>query len=543
VGGVVQRERGLSVQGLSIEGVLVPASPFGPFDLLSDWAHDEFLTGYSERAVLVALEAMTVVRAAGDVRTLRYLHYTCALALIELRRWDEAIAQADQLLAVIDPGDWAWRAKALSLLGGAQLRLRQVAPAVDALAEAYSLVERVPPRRYNEVSAAMAVAMTLGHAQLFEPAAALFALCLTSSAVQGTKPWLPLARVLLLQEYSMLHATWGVALELDGRAALGRRQHLRAAELSLRMMRETAQGDPLMHARAGVVEAYAQLCLGQSGLAGARLRDAMSRFELRPELLEVQIARLGLGIVLRDTGHYDDSRHQLQALLDGAQVTDRVVWELAALSEMALVELAEHGDHPSRPFAVRARQVASRRLWAERESRFFALRDRISLRALAAKASRLGEEALIDPLTGLGNRRTLDAGIAEIVGGAALFLDVDRFKEVNDRHSHAVGDEVLRRIADILRAHCRDRDVVVRFGGDEFVVVLPMTSTDEAAAVGERVRSAVVRERWQEVAPGLAVSVSVGAAASGSSFDQALGHADAALLVAKRLGRNQVVVH
>ena len=119
--------------------------------------------------------------------------------------------------------------------------------------------------------------------------------------------------------------------------------------------------------------------------------------------------------------------------------------------------------------------MASHRLWIERESRFFALRDRISLRALAAEASQLGRDAMIDPLTGLGNRRMLDAGIAESLGGAALFVDVDLFKDVNDRFSHAVGDEVLRRIADILRAHCRAHDVVVRFGGDEFVVLLPAT--------------------------------------------------------------------
>ncbi len=515
---------------------------FGPFDLLSDWAHEHYLNGHSERAVLAARQAMPLVRSAGDLKTLQYLHYTCGSAMMELRRWSEAVVQADALLAIIEPTDRAWRAKTLSLMGDAYLRLHRFAPAVDTLAEAYSLVEREPLRQYNDMSAAMAVAMALGHAQLFEAAAALFARCLDSMADCDPQPWLRGIRVLILQEYSVLHATWGAALELDGRPALGRRRYLEAAELSLRMTKEVGCDDPRMRARAGVVEAYAQLRLGQLGLAQARLRDAMSRFELSPELAEVQIAWLGLGIALREAGEFDAARDQLQQLLDGAQITDRVVWELAALSSMALVELAEHGDHPARRFDVRARQVASRRLWIERESRFFALRDRISLRDLAAEASRLGKDALIDPLTGLGNRRMLDAGIVETVAGAALFVDIDLFKKINDQFSHSVGDEVLCRIADILRAHCRGHDMVVRFGGDEFVVVLPMTSGEEAAAVAERVRAAVFRESWGDLSPGLAVSVSVGVGSTGSSIDQVIKDADAALYAAKRLGKNRVQV-
>jgi diguanylate cyclase len=219
------------------------------------------------------------------------------------------------------------------------------------------------------------------------------------------------------------------------------------------------------------------------------------------------------------------------------------VWELAALSSMALVEVAEHGDHPSRAYYEQSRRVASHRLWVERESRFFALRDRISLRALAAEASQLGRDAMIDPLTGLGNRRMLDAGIAQSLGGAALFVDVDLFKHVNDTFSHSVGDEVLRRIADILRAHCRGQDVVVRFGGDEFVVLLPATSAQEAATVAERVRSAVLREPWDDVRAGLRVSVSVGVAASDASADRVLKDADAALYESKESGRNRVTVY
>jgi diguanylate cyclase (GGDEF)-like protein len=298
-----------------------------------------------------------------------------------------------------------------------------------------------------------------------------------------------------------------------------------------------------MHARAELVEAYCQLRLGEVELAEARLAQAAARIEMRPELPEVQISGLARALCLKARGQYLLARQVLRDVLASVRVGDRVVWELATLATMAEVEVSEHGAHPSTAFYEQSTQVAAQRLWVERESRFFALRDRISLRALAAEASQLGRDAMIDPLTGLGNRRMLDAGIAQSLGGAALFVDVDLFKDVNDRFSHSVGDEVLRRIADILRAHCRTHDVVVRFGGDEFVVLLPTTSAWEAAAVGERVRAAVHREQWDDLREGLTVSVSVGVAASEASADRVLKDADAALYAAKESGRNRVTVY
>jgi diguanylate cyclase (GGDEF)-like protein len=527
----------------AVDGVVATCSEFGPLDLLSDWAHEFYLDGFSERAVLAARQAIPLARAAGDLRTLRFLHYTCGVALIEQRLWDDALVAAHELLAVVEPWDSAWRAKALSLLGDAGLRLGRASAAVDALAEAFSLVEHEPPRVYNELSATMAVAATLGHAQLFVPADDLFRLCLSAPAVRGSTSATQVAKVLVLQEYSVLHATWGTALLLDGRTDQAGPHFVRSAEVALQMMQLTEGRDDEMHARAELVEAYAQLRLGELELAEARFTQAEARFEMREELPEVQISCLGRALCLRRRGEYAQAREVLEHVLGSVRVADRVVWELAILATMAEVEVSEHGAHPSTPFYEQGTRVASQRLWIERESRFFALRDRISLRALAAEASQLGRDAMIDPLTGLGNRRMLDAGIAQSLGGAALFVDIDLFKHVNDRFSHSVGDEVLRRIADILRAHCRTHDVVVRFGGDEFVVLLPNTSAAEAAAVGERVRAAVDREQWQDLGEHLRVSVSVGVAASDASTDRVLKDADSALYAAKESGRNRVTVY
>jgi diguanylate cyclase (GGDEF)-like protein len=152
----------------------------------------------------------------------------------------------------------------------------------------------------------------------------------------------------------------------------------------------------------------------------------------------------------------------------------------------------------------------------------------------------MGQAALLDPLTGLGNRHML--AIAMESEGAelcAVFVDVDQFKQVNDRYSHEVGDEVLRRIAVILRSHCRPDDVPVRYGGDEFLILV---SSGGAAAEGvaQRLHEAVRSTPWEQVAAGLTVTVSVGVGRPLPARG-AIAAADTALYAAKRAGRDRVV--
>jgi diguanylate cyclase (GGDEF)-like protein len=151
-----------------------------------------------------------------------------------------------------------------------------------------------------------------------------------------------------------------------------------------------------------------------------------------------------------------------------------------------------------------------------------------------------------DPLTGLANRaHLLDAGRAALVrGGAVLFIDVDRFKEVNDRGGHAVGDQLLVRLADRLRAHLEDvPDAVVgRLGGDEFAAVLPGLDRATAETVGQRLVAALV----DEVAVGrrsVRVSASIGLAMAepGAAFETVLQQADLAMYGAKERGRGQLL--
>lgn len=172
-------------------------------------------------------------------------------------------------------------------------------------------------------------------------------------------------------------------------------------------------------------------------------------------------------------------------------------------------------------------------------------------RELRAKTLELERQATRDKLTGLFNRRYADGFVdgqlelAERVGRplGVVLADVDHFKLINDSHSHAVGDAVLERLSRLLESHCRETDMVARYGGEEFLICLPATDVEAAVRVGEAIRAAVAALDWSDLAPALAVTVSIGVAASGRGRDRAavLGTADANLYRAKRGGRNRVV--
>jgi diguanylate cyclase (GGDEF)-like protein len=156
-------------------------------------------------------------------------------------------------------------------------------------------------------------------------------------------------------------------------------------------------------------------------------------------------------------------------------------------------------------------------------------------------------EAAVDTLTGLFNRHALERRAPELVEQAQLtgapiaviVGDVDHFKRINDEHGHAAGDDVLRAVAEVLNETVRSFDLVYRYGGEEFVVLLPGTDVDDAVAVAERLRAAVADAR----PAGLELTMSFGVASSGRAgveFDRLFRAADDLLYEAKVNGRNRV---
>ncbi|MES2435261.1 MAG: GGDEF domain-containing protein [Pseudomonadota bacterium] len=145
-----------------------------------------------------------------------------------------------------------------------------------------------------------------------------------------------------------------------------------------------------------------------------------------------------------------------------------------------------------------------------------------------------------DPLTGLLNRRGFEQTVPSHAGGAIIYVDLDHFKAVNDRHGHDIGDKVLTDAARALMGAIRSGDVLSRFGGEEFVIFLPGADMPAAKAVAERGRLAL--EAKVQIA-GEAVTGSFGVAhtAAGGELAVTLKQADAAVYVAKSEGRNRVV--
>ncbi|MBV8579919.1 MAG: diguanylate cyclase [Candidatus Eremiobacteraeota bacterium] len=191
--------------------------------------------------------------------------------------------------------------------------------------------------------------------------------------------------------------------------------------------------------------------------------------------------------------------------------------------------------------------VASR-IDAEEHGTVVVLRDVTAEHRLAM---RLSFEASHDPLTGLQNRRAFEERLEEAVAGARErgehhavgFLDLDRFKVVNDRFGHAVGDRLLREIGRVMGRVVRGGDVLARIGGDEFALLLANCRIDDARRVAEKMRTAVDAYRIEHGGEELGIGVSIGLAAieaHTAGATEALAEADAACYQAKAAGRNAI---
>jgi diguanylate cyclase (GGDEF)-like protein len=160
--------------------------------------------------------------------------------------------------------------------------------------------------------------------------------------------------------------------------------------------------------------------------------------------------------------------------------------------------------------------------------------------------SRSETQASTDALTGLPNRRSLEESVRQLAllgtPYAVAFGDLDHFKAVNDVHGHAAGDVALRVFSKVLRDGLRPADLVSRYGGEEFVVVLPNCHDTEAVKVLERISERLAIALTDGEGPSFTVSFGVACSQPDQEFHDVIAMADGALLEAKSLGRNCVVV-
>jgi diguanylate cyclase (GGDEF)-like protein len=165
-------------------------------------------------------------------------------------------------------------------------------------------------------------------------------------------------------------------------------------------------------------------------------------------------------------------------------------------------------------------------------------------RALELEARELAGQAHIDPLTGVLNRQGLRAALMNTSALLAapmsvIFIDIDHFKRINDTHGHDVGDEVLRKFAHVVGSGIRSSDRLVRWGGEEFLIICPVTDVHQAVTVAEALRASLHRQTWPA---GLAVTASFGVAqhADNEDIGVVIKRADSELYGAKNGGRDRV---
>jgi diguanylate cyclase (GGDEF)-like protein len=173
------------------------------------------------------------------------------------------------------------------------------------------------------------------------------------------------------------------------------------------------------------------------------------------------------------------------------------------------------------------------------------------LEKLREQSSELEKQVSIDSLTQLHNRRYLEQTLRNEYHKARgqaqelplAIIDIDSFKRVNDTFGHAIGDRVLQVVAQIMQQHTRPGDLLARFGGEEFVIVLPRTNSQEAISICERLRVSIASYDWASIRADLNVTISLGmnCTTEFENHEQSLSSADTRLYEAKRAGRNRLV--
>jgi diguanylate cyclase (GGDEF)-like protein len=176
----------------------------------------------------------------------------------------------------------------------------------------------------------------------------------------------------------------------------------------------------------------------------------------------------------------------------------------------------------------------------------------IQKKFIEMQQKQLEQMAYYDPLTDLPNRRLFEKMVKREFAAmqryghetVIVFSDIDDFKFINDTYGHAVGDEVLKQVAELLKNNVRESDTVARFGGEEFIILLSRASVDEGCAFAERLRKIIMEKTFSVGSLSLKITSSFGVSSlrdvSGKTLENYYYHADQALYQAKQSGKNRV---
>jgi two-component system, cell cycle response regulator len=325
----------------------------------------------------------------------------------------------------------------------------------------------------------------------------------------------------------------------------------KSLEIGDRMKEFAASHGVLLDAACLDTIAHAQLLLGEYASAEATLRPVLDDpdFSARPTEGLAESLRTA-GEALRHQGKLVEAQACLERCMRLCEERGLGQQRVEAMEQQAMLHAA-HGDFEKayrQHIAFHEAEVALRA--EEREANSRTLQAVFETEEARDEGERFREMALRDALTGLRNRRYVDAELPPLLtravfDGSALavgLVDIDHFKQVNDTFSHAVGDQVLCKLADLLEAAAGEAGIAARMGGEEFLVVFRGSRSVERF---EALRRRVEAYRWARFAPGLALTISIGATRlrpGRTSQAALLGEADRHLYAAKSAGRNRVVL-
>lgn len=537
---------------------------------LLHWGVCGFIVGASAAEVHGRLQsAATLAQALDDGPTQFDALNVRALQLSAEGRRDAAVELFIECAALAEQaGDERRLSKALTNLAMEHQAEGRYPEALELLQRSLELCERL-----NDVlGQAYALAnqgKVMGELGAYEDAlrALQMSLAIDSSGLdlaRQSTTHLQLGRILLRQGEPMLAAEHlCTAVTLSRRT--GNHRDLCDALLGLAKV-QLAQGEEVA-ADLSLNEAFAlahqtddlwrqgavQLALGRMLLGQRRHEEALPRLEAA-----LQLAELGKDIALRAEAH--------ETLGELAEARGDFRAALAHVRQFHGLRHQQHGERVQgqlRGFLLRgARRDLAREAEGERQrsqhlaneldaARRAEQEKQRLLEQLAAQTEMLQQLSREDGLTGVANRRWLDLQLASEFERARRFghplslvmLDLDHFKSINDRFTHQVGDQVLRAVAALLRDGCRQSDLVGRYGGEEFVLLLVETPLERALQTCELLRQRLVEFAWERVHPELRrVSFSAGVVSNAQSADLValLAAADERLYRAKAAGRDRV---
>jgi diguanylate cyclase (GGDEF)-like protein len=349
-------------------------------------------------------------------------------------------------------------------------------------------------------------------------------------------------------------ATWlaalcaevGEGLLDDGTPESAAPHFAEARNLAVRALGQLPAGDPGV-LDAQVVHGWALVGLGDHAAATALLRAAVGVATGPADRALLASAELGLGRALRRSGDGRAADDHLATALALATEHHLPRVRRAALRELCTLHAELDDAARALPYlqaylADELDRVDERRTrWVELFGR------RKSLLETERAAGQLRRQAYEDPLTHLPNRRYAEARLDGLLTSgkipALAVVDIDRFKSINDAAGHPGGDAVLRAVGQLLVDGCRDTDEVCRWAGDEFVILLPDTTAEQAERAMERIRRSIASYGWSALGVEVPVTISVGIASAARGDDRRtlFAAADGVLYEAKRGGRDRVV--